>query len=63
MHHAMGDWGQLSQFMTSTEFLEMHHAMGVGVQGHSSQIYDFLRLPGNASCNGGGGKRSIIINL
>ena len=30
--------------MTSSDFLEMHHAMGVGVGGHSSQIYDFLKF-------------------
>ena len=28
----------------------MHDAMGVGVGGHSSPIYDFLRIPGIASC-------------
>ena len=26
--------------MNSTNFLEMHHAMGLGVGSHSSQIYD-----------------------
>ena len=28
----------------------MHDAMGVGVGGQSSPIYDFLRIPGIASC-------------
>ena len=32
------------KFMTSSDFLEMHHAMGVGVGGPSSQIYDFLKF-------------------
>ena len=39
----------------------MHHAMGVGVGYQTSHIYDFLRIPGNASCNGGGGKDKCVI--
>ena len=34
----------------------MHDAMGVGLGGHSSPIYDFLRIPGIASCIWRGGE-------
>ena len=45
--------------MTSASFLEMHQAMGVGVRG--LQNYDFLIIPGNASCNGGGKFYDLLI--
>ena len=63
MHLEGGEEDTHLKIMTSSKFHEMHHAMGVGVGAHSSQIYDFLRFPGNASCMGGGGISSLISKL